>query len=258
VVQFEPKGLIHEHGLRSPLTRLLIFIDESGTTDSSESIFVVASVWCAPDSGSGVQNALKHTSDGVKRRIKELMGSWPKEIHYASGLSRYSYELLQIVEGCSSEDKSILRTNPIWTKQPIRYRINEVNPETEAMILGDNSETSNLMRAHAILSNLRPLITCHGKVSIEVGVIFDSEVWKKPWELLSEQLKEVFKGSLITLSPYYENSSRVPGLQIADMAAGAARHYFVSGDGKDSHDFLIERAICNIGGKATEFTTKIE
>jgi hypothetical protein len=126
------------------------------------------------------------------------------------------------------------------------------------MVLGNDSETSNLMRARAILSTPRPLITCRGKILIEVGVIFDSEVWKKPWELLSEQLKEVFKGSSITLSSYYEKSSRVPGLQIADMAAGAARHYFLSGDGKDSYDFLVERAICNIGGKATEFTAKIE
>ena len=50
-MQLEPKGLIHERDYRSPLTRLFVFIDESGTTHPSEPVFTVASVWCAPEVG---------------------------------------------------------------------------------------------------------------------------------------------------------------------------------------------------------------
>ena len=92
-----------------------------------------------------------------------------------------------------------------------------------------------------------PLLNYRGIAPIEVSVILDSDCWKKSLTYCSRKLEELCKLSKIAISFSCENSSRVPGLQIADFFAGITKDYYNDVDVSESYDLSTKHRITRLG-----------
>lgn len=220
------------------MTRILVFIDESGMTDACESVFTVSSVWCCPSTTKGAQNTLRYTLDALKPIAKDFLGSDKKEIHHSDGLGPISHTLLATAINTSHSDNSIIRCDGMILKEPLCWRTIDYSPQFEHHIANGGEPCGNKIRAQSIISNLRPLLTYQKNGKFEVGVVLDSEVWGKALELCKDMISERLKDRGITITFDSDKSSRIPGLQIADLVSGVARQYFRNQNEKDAFELV--------------------
>jgi len=210
-------------------SRILISVDESGMSSQTERLFVVAGVWCAPETKSGHQQALSHTVDQIKLTIREKTGKWPDEIHFASGLKRFADELMDLCLQRVLSDYSIFKVNVPWIGSPLRFTYDVHAPGTETKLPFDSTDMPNTMRARALARVLQPLSTYEGEVKLEVAVVLDAETWKPCLDRYMEFIRSGLSNSSMRIDFTCANSKNVPGLQIADLAAGSIRTYLIDG-----------------------------
>lgn len=220
------------------LARLMVYIDESGTTSEQEQSITLASVWCAPITKEGYLSVLKYTTDMVKNQIEKLTGKRPNEIHFASGLNRYSDSLFDTTIDSSIEDTSIHKRDLPWIGRPIAFRTVTFSPILEAALPGKDKHFHKNLRARGIIASLMPLLMYNGDQKIEASVILDDNIWGGALEVCEDCLKKSVDHGSVALSFSCESSRRVPGLQIADLAAGIVRHHLIDGSGNKAFNML--------------------
>lgn len=199
----------------------------------------MASAWCAPITREGYQSVLKFSADEVKTEISKMSGSWPKEIHFASGLRRHGNTLFEKAIVSSLQDTTIHKNGLPWNGWPLAFRTVAYCPEVESILPGYDKRTFHKnLRARGIISLLMPLILYNGNLRIEASVILDTEIWKDAVSICEARLKGPLRTSSVELAFSCENSDRVPGLQIADLAAGIFRHYLIDGSCEKAFSLL--------------------
>jgi hypothetical protein len=228
------------------LTRILIFIDESGNPWAGETTFVGAAIWCVPITREGFQSTMRYTLEQSRLKIAELTGKMPNEVHYSDGLWRYSKEIIQTVGQKTLEDNSIVRKEFLWARYPVASTVAVFNPKIEYAI-SPNVDFPNVLRARTIATLLMPLLNYQGASSIDVSIILDSDCWKKGLTYCTSKLEEMCKATDITISFSCESSSRVPGLQIADLFAGVTRDYHKDGTMQETYELSTKHRINHIG-----------
>lgn len=212
------------------MVRLLIFVDESGTTSETEHNITLASVWCAPLTKEGYQSALKFTVDEVKAEINQTIGSWPKEIHFSRGLRRHADALFEKAIASSCQDTTIYKKDLPWNGRPLAFRTAACCPRIESTLPGYDKKTFHKnLRARGVISLLMPLLAHSGNPKIEASVILDAEVWNDAVSICEACLKGPLDANSVTVTFSCESSRRVPGLQIADLTAGVFRHHLIDG-----------------------------
>lgn len=242
------KGLILFTTYSSSLTRLMVFIDESGTTDVTESVFTTAAVWCMPSNRGGAQKVLGYTTERIKDEIKAEMGGRPNEIHHSGGLHRFSDRLLEIVHRDCYDDFSIEKRNLRLIQQPIMYSCNFVNPSIEAILPEYDSKTyGNIVRARAIAKSLQPLFMYGGEEPIEAEVILDDKVWSKAVSMCSRPITEALNGNKVHIQFSCHDSMKIPGVQLADLAAGVSHSFQREGKERKAYELIGKRTIIHIG-----------
>jgi len=216
----------------------MVYIDESGTTSELEQSITLASVWCAPITKEGHLSVLKYTADMVKNEIEVSTGKWPNEIHFSSGLRRFSDSLVDTAIDSSVRDSSIHKKDLPWMGRPIAFRAVTFSPLLEAALPGKDTHFHKNLRARGIIALLMPLLLYSDEIKIEVSVILDDEVWNGALNVCKACLKKAVDHSSVSLAFSCESSGRVPGLQIADLAAGVVRQHLIDGSGKKAFDAL--------------------
>lgn len=228
------------------LTRILVFIDESGMTNPENVVFTVGSVWCCPSTTKGSQNTLRYSIDELRRTVQSHKGILPPEIHHCERLGVISKELLDVVIVASQEDHSILRGQNTILNAPICWRITDYSPMIEHHMSNGGEPCGNLIRARAIISCLRPVLNYQGDCKIEVGVILDSKNWKKPVALCKTKIEEMIPENVTNITYEFEDSSRIPGLQIADLITGVTRQYYINQNEKEAYDIIKQHSFDHI------------
>lgn len=232
------------------MVRLIVFVDESGTTAETEENFTLASVWCAPTTKEGYQTVLRPTVDATRLFVKQLTGDEPKELHFAAGLKRNCDPIHERLTKCSYEDSTIFRKNLLWPGRPLAYRFLVSSPKIEAILPGyDKRLFHKNFRARGIISLLMPLLLYQDNPTIEVSVILDAEIWKESIVICEECLKNGLSNGHVAVSFSCENSSRVPGLQIADIAAGIVRHHSMDTRKIYAYDEIVNATIHRLEGQ---------
>lgn len=230
----------------------MAFIDESGTTDVTETVFTTAAVWCMPSNRDGVQKVLNYTAECIKNEIKDEMGEIPKEIHHSKGLHRFSDRLLEIAHEKCFEDYSIEKRDMRLIQQPIMYNYNIVNPSVESVLPGyDSKSYGNDARVRAIARSLQPLFLYGGEEPIEAEVILDDEVWSKAVSLCSPPITKALNGNNVKVHFSCYDSAKIPGIQLADIAAGVLRRFQKYGEERKAYEIIGKRTITHIGKRRT-------
>lgn len=242
------KGLSAFTRYPATLVRLLIFIDESGTTSETEHNLTLASAWCVPTTKEGYQSVLRFTADEAKAEIRQTTGSWPNEIHFSSGLMRCVDTIFEKVVASSYQDNSIHRNDLPWTGKPLAYRTVAYCPKIEFSLKGYDKNTFHKnLRARGIISLLMPLLSHNGRPNIEASVILDANVWGEAVSICRECLNGPLSANSVAVTFSCEDSNRVPGLQIADLAAGIVRHHLIDGTCNEAFKSLDAGIIHRLG-----------
>jgi hypothetical protein len=237
------KSYTHQCTIWELLTRLIVFIDESGTPNSQETLFSTASVWCVPIRKCGYQNAFSYTVSQLKSLLREQYNKSVNEIHFQDGLTAHSLELISATHHLVMEDHSIDKTISPWNGHPLAYRTTVCSPEAESILVGNNPDYYNALRARSIMQMLTPLLTCRKAAQIEASIILDSEVWKKSLELCSDQIERMVGRESVRIDFSCESSNKVPGLQIADLVAGITRKSHLVNGLEEAHRLIFDKTI---------------
>ncbi len=196
------------------------------------------------------QKVLRYTTDCIKYRIQEEMGSWPSEIHHSDGLHRLSDDLLAVACGECFNDFSIEKRNLRLIQQPIMYNCATLNPMIEATLPEYDSKTyGNSARARAIAAILQPLFVCGDEGRIETEIILDDKVWSKPVSMCSKSITETLERNNVHVQFFCHDSAKIPGLQLADLTAGVIHSFQVSGREREAHELIKDRFIAHIGAR---------
>lgn len=181
---------------------------------------------------------MRYTLDALKPIAKDFLGSDKKEIHHSDGLGPISDTLLTAAINTSYSDNSIIRGDGMILKSPLCWRTIDYSPQFEHHIANGGEPCGNRIRAQSIISNLRPLLTHQKNSKFEVGVILDSEVWGRALELCKDMISARLKERGITITFDFDKSSRIPGLQIADLVSGITRQYYRNQNEKDAFELV--------------------
>ena len=240
------------------LTRILVFIDESGNPWRGEDTFTAAACWCVPATKEGIVSVLRYTLDETRRKVEKLTGKLPREIHYSDGLRRYAEPLVSTIIEKSPEDSSIVRkdSDHPWSKHPLGCSTAIFTPVAESATMTDE-EFPNILRARALLSLLRPLVVYGGSQSFEVSVVLDDDCWKKSLDLCSS-IKDIASKKGVAISFSCEKSVRIPGLQIADLMAGITRDYYRNGIAEDAFRIIEKLNIRHLGAKVVPYVEPLD
>jgi len=234
-----------------------VFIDESGMTDASESVFTVSSVWCCPSTTKGAQNTLRYTLDALRPISNEYSRGSKKEIHHSDGLGRISHTLLETAINTSHSDNSIMRGDGTVLREPLCWRTVDYSPPFEHHIANGGIPCGNQIRARSIIYNLRPLLTYQGNHDrIEVGVILDSDTWAKALDLCRDKIIRCLSERDITITFEFEKSTKIPGLQIADLVSGAVRRYYRNQEEKEAYEIVKKHTFEHLAFKRTRIIEK--
>lgn len=211
---------------------LYIYIDESGNP-SDGSYYVVAAAWCISGRNDPTE-VLRPTVDRLiaiaesqleqSRDIPEIKSSkLPTEVINTTGGSLNSVEY---------DDQTVEHTSLPWQiSYPIRFSIHSTNPEIGTGVLSDlfgNFDKSVFaIKTLSLGTVLNPLFQegiVDNSFIDDVKVILDANPWQRPSEKM-EAMLERLGVPMSTISFETRDSSSVPGLQIADLAAYSwARH----------------------------------
>lgn len=165
-----------------------------------------------------------------------------KELHFQDGLAPHSFEIVTAAHALALEDETIIRENLPWNGHPLGYSTAIFSPEGEYVLAGRGPDYYNAFRARAMISVLIPLLTCKKAAQIEASIILDAEPWKRALSLCSEHLENILGRESVSIDFSCESSSRVPGLQMADLVAGITRRAY-SDDRLDDANKLISSQV---------------
>ncbi len=230
------------------LSRVLIYIDESGSPYKGERLFLGSAVWCAPTSNDGVQTTLRYTIDQIRSMVGKCNKKIPKEIHYSDGLRRMATEIVNLTFQKAYEDKTIRRNDLLWKNHPLANTTSFCNPRIEWELTRED-DISNRMRARMISELLQPQFTFNGKFRLDVDVVLDSECWKISVDQVAESLKRLIGENNVHIKFFCEDSKKVPGLQLADVFAGVSRHYRLERDVGEAFELINGKSIFHVGSR---------
>jgi hypothetical protein len=241
-----------------------VFVDESGTPNETEPMFSVSAVWCAPKTHEGSQSILRYSVEKLKARVRELGGAFPQELKF-SACSHYADDLFTLLGQVSLEDFSIHCKVLPWNGPPLVFttalascRMESVLPIAGSTTRKRTPELGNIIRARLLAESLRPICIYFERGELEISVILDDFVWNKALKHIGRYFEQVFANSLIDLSFSSEKSSRTPGLQIADLVAGASRRFAITARNETAFRMIEERTLHHLGRKAATCVRPID
>lgn len=222
---------------------LYIFVDESGHHARGE-YYTVGSCWCLSDNApqyifdNARASLSRHISDARNiNDVSELKGSQlPKE---------YLGSLLELLEDFAYEDGSVADPPYPWQQsKPFQCTHHSFNPEIGKRILSNymsETDVPHVLQRLALARILSPLTDANGVDLSQiksVHVIPDAEVWKTPANEVCDLFSEL---NGLDIDVETRDSSRTPGIQIADLIAYSWRSYTKDNSCESAADFVSER-----------------
>lgn len=221
---------------------LYIFVDESGQHARGQH-YTVAGCWCL--SNNSPQYVLDNARANLARHVSDICGfSNVKEIKGTQLPKDRLGSFLRTFETFAYEDGTVADPPYPWQQnKPFQCVYHSFNPKLGKQILADymsEADTPKALQRLALAKILSPLTDANIVDSAEIKkihVVPDAEVWETPANEVCNLLSEL-KGTRINVET--RDSSRTPGIQIADLIAYSRRSYTKEGACVDAAKFIEE------------------
>ncbi|USZ67128.1 DUF3800 domain-containing protein [Halorussus salilacus] len=226
---------------------LYIFVDESGHHARGEH-YTVASCWCL--SNNSPQYVLDNARAELSKHISGTRGLGDVGELKGSQLPKDRLgTFLETLENFAYEDGTVADPPYPWQRNtPVQYSYHSLNPELGTRILSNymsETDAPHVLQRLSLARILSPLTEADLVNTQEVDKIHlvpDAEVWKTPAENVCALLEEL-DGPEINVET--GDSSRIPGIQIADLVAYSWRSYTKDGSCADAADHIVDRCLQN-------------
>ena len=224
---------------------LYVFVDESGDYAHGER-YVAAGCWCISDNRPRYifDNARAdlvshlHEAYGFDKNIKELKGTHLPPSAFG--------DLFETFESFVYNDGTVLGPPYPWeaTGHPFRFSVESFRPiPCRELLSGFMTEVDapGALQMLSLLSLLDPLFHSESLDLSRVDrlhLVLDAEVWKRPAEEVTRVLDVPDD---LDLEFETRDSKRIPGIQLADLAAYARRRNLTRGDCEEGSEFVRQR-----------------
>lgn len=228
------------------MSRIFVFIDESGNPFENEVVFSTAAAWCVVTRSEDRGKPLKSTVDSMKQYLVELgKGKWAREIRHHELPDDLAEYLLFLAADKAKSDETISREEVFWSGPPLTFTTTSQNPSAVKVLIPDMNPQllGNYIRLNALGNLLRPLSIYEGISEIWVDISLDSRIWSKCIERYDPDLKRIIRSREVHRRIRFCNSAVTPGLQIADLAAGINRKFLIESRQKNGFRFLQSNAL---------------
>lgn len=219
---------------------LYVFVDESGHHARGE-YYTVASCWCL--SNNAARHVLDNARAGLARHVCDVCGfDDVKEIKGTQLPKDRIGSFLRTFETFAYEDGTVADPPYPWPQnKPIQCSYHSFNPKLRKRILTDymsETDTPDVLQRLALARVLSPLtdasIVDRDEIN-EIHLVPDARVWKTPANDVCNLLSEVKD---VEIDVETRDSSRTPGIQIADLIAYSRRSYLKDGACEDAIEFV--------------------
>lgn len=212
------------------MTRIRLYVDESGNPNAGEDVFVLGAAICATPYGVSEYDALRFSVDLGRRLCSRQRNSdRPAELHFSKGLGRSSEQMIGTILNGSIADRSVA-TPPFQLPGvfPVSFRAAVLSPKAIGMISREGSRIGEFLRASALVDILLPFLLADHPQNTCLDIVLDDRVWISSIDLLRPAVKKMASG--LAVSYHFADSRRVPGLQVADIVSGVCRRHTIRGD----------------------------
>lgn len=221
---------------------LFIFVDESGQYSRGE-YYTLVGCWCVSD------NRPRHILDNARAKLAshicEVCGF--SDIGELKGTKLPNNRLgtfLSTFEEFVYDDGTVASPPYPWVQsRPLKCSYHELNPELGTQLLSDymnESDAPKALQKLALTVILRPLMNS-GLLDLErvrdIRLIPDAEVWASPANRVCDLLEDSTGHDVIVET---RDSSRTPGIQVADLMAYSRRNYIKDNSCKTAAKYLEE------------------
>lgn len=225
--------------------KLYIFVDESGH-HSRGKYYTVSSCWCLSENSP--RNVLSNARGELARQISNTDGF--SDIGELKGSQLPKGKIgsyLRTLEQLTHRDGTVSNPPYPWQEaRPLRCSYHDFNPELGKQILSrymteaDAPKVLQRLALARILSPLTDAAVLDLESVHEIHLVPDADVWKTPASRVCELLEDT-DGPAIEVET--RDSSRTPGIQIADLMAYSRRNYLKDCDCKDAANFVSELSL---------------
>lgn len=224
---------------------LYIFVDESGHHARGK-YYTVASCWCL--SNNSPQYIFDNARAGLSRHISKARGiDNVGELKGSQLPKEYLGSLLEVFEDFAHEDGTVTDPPYPWRQNtPFQCSYHSFNPEIGKRILANymsEADAPHVLQRLSLARILSPL-TDANVVDLsqirDVHVVPDAKVWKTPANEVCDLFAEL---DGIDINVETRDSSRTPGIQIADLIAYSWRSYTKDHSCEDAAEFIRNRRL---------------
>lgn len=221
---------------------LFIFVDESGQYSQGEH-YTLVGCWCVSD------NRPRHILDNARAELASLICDICgfSEISELKGTKLPNDRLgsfLSTFEELVYDDGTVAGPPYPWVQsRPLRCTYHELNPELGKQLLSDymdETEAPRALQKLALAVILRPLMNAE-MLDLEhirdIRLVPDAEVWEAPANRVCDLLNDS-TGQEVLINT--RDSSRTPGIQVADMMAYSRRNYIKDNSCEAAAKYLEE------------------
>jgi len=214
----------------------------------------------------GAPKVLRSTTIELRNTLGGLIGKTPTELKYSHSAGKYVGQLLPDAVSRASYDSTVLSSHRVWDKGSIAFTTSAVSIICESCFhRGVQSkgrpdpDFPNWLRARSVVSLLGPLFTYDSDETLEVAIVFDETIWKKSVEqFLGKNMETISDINNVSLRPVYENSKKIPGLQLADLVAGTTRDYLNDSNNGDAFDFIQRHTVHRFSKKRPDYVPSLQ
>ncbi|WP_157971580.1 DUF3800 domain-containing protein [Halorussus litoreus] len=224
---------------------LYIFVDESGQHARGE-YYTVAGCWCL--SNNSPQYIFDNAREELSRHISDIRDIGHVDELKGSQLPKDRLgSFLKTFEGATYKDGTIADPPYPWRQDtPFQCSHHSFNPELGKQVLADymaEADVPHVLQRLSLARILSPL-TDGDLVDLdqinEIHLVPDADVWRTPANEVCDLLAEL-QGTEINVET--RDSSRTPGIQIADLVAYSWRSYTKDSSCEDAATFIDNRLL---------------
>lgn len=222
---------------------LYIFVDESGH-HARGAYYTVAGCWCL--SNNNPRHILDSARARLSRDISEVAGIRNVDELKGSQLPKESLgSFLDTFEKFAYEDGTVSGPPYPWQhNRPFQCSYHSFNPEVGKQILANymaEADAPHVLQRLSLARILSPLTDANvidlSQIN-NIHVIPDAEVWKTPANEVCSLFAEL---DGLDINVETRDSSRTPGIQIADLIAYSRRSYMKDYSCEDAANFIDNR-----------------
>ncbi len=217
--------------------RLYVFVDESGTHHRGE-CYTVAGCWCVSErtNPEAVLSATKDRLIGHANEMRPQAGQMGELKGAALKPTEVSALVANLQDVCFDDTTITLSPVPWSSGWPIRFSVFDLNPDIAKPVVtdvtGNELQAPQTIQGLALTAVLNPVFFAErveSELVDRIHVVLDATVWKRSARRVRNSMENA-SNSIGPFSFSTVDSTAIPGIQLADIAAYSWRRNLLAAD----------------------------